>query len=155
MTYRIRGLDPAPFAELFGLDEEALRDRGAARMIATHRPGFPCRITLEDARPGEALILVHHVSNDVPGPFRTGFAIFVRETATRAMAYDNALPPIFATRIWALRGFDEAGMLVSALIAAPSQVEDAIEGMFAEASIESIHAHNHARGCFLARIERG
>ena len=58
MTYRISGLDPSPFAHLIGLSDEELAAHGAIRMIADKRPGFPCRVTLDDGEIGEALLLV-------------------------------------------------------------------------------------------------
>ena len=104
MTYRIDGLDPALFDDLRGLDDAALATRKARRVVATAKPGFPCRITLEDAEPGETLILLHHVSHDVATPYRSAYAIYVRETADRAGAYRDVLPPVLAGRPLGLRG---------------------------------------------------
>lgn len=53
MPFRITGLSPESFQPLFGLSGAALAARGVIRQIADKRPGFPCRITLEDAEPGE------------------------------------------------------------------------------------------------------
>ncbi len=60
MSFRITGLDAAPFAHLFGLSDDALAGHNAKRYVADTKPGFPCRITLEDAEPGETLLLVPH-----------------------------------------------------------------------------------------------
>ena len=59
MTYVIRGLDPEPFSRLFDLDAAGLAALNARRVTATADRGFPCRISLEDARAGEELILLH------------------------------------------------------------------------------------------------
>lgn len=40
MDYVVEGLDPAPFAPLFGLGDAALAERGAVRIIADHTPGY-------------------------------------------------------------------------------------------------------------------
>ena len=53
MTYMIRGLSPEPFAGLFDLDEAALDALNARRVTATADRGFPCRVSLEDAKTGE------------------------------------------------------------------------------------------------------
>ena len=58
--YRISGLPLADFAPLFGLDDAALKERGAMRVVAANKPGYPCRVTLEDAEPGETLILLNY-----------------------------------------------------------------------------------------------
>ena len=85
MFYRIAGLDPAPFVPLWAMDDEELAREGARRITADADRGFPCRVTLEDARAGEPLLLVHHVHHDVDGPYRSAFAIFVREGAEPAL----------------------------------------------------------------------
>src|SRR3546814_19640898 len=63
MTYAITGLDPQPFAPLFAMTDADLAARGARRVTANADRGFPCRISLADARAGEELILLHHVSH--------------------------------------------------------------------------------------------
>src|SRR3546814_5687957 len=79
MTYAITGLDPQPFAPLFAMTDADLAARGARRVTANADRGFPCRISLEDARAGEELILLHHVSHDVATPYRSAYAIYVRQ----------------------------------------------------------------------------
>ena len=98
MTYRISGLDPTDFDALRGADEAELAARGAKRVVADSKPGFPCRVTLDDAEPGESLILLHHVSHDVSTPYRSAYAIYVREAAQQAATYVDELPPVFANR---------------------------------------------------------
>jgi hypothetical protein len=154
MAYRIAGLSPAPFEGLFGLSDEELAARNAVRMTADKKPGFPCRVTLEDAEPGETLILVNHVSNDVPTPYRTAYAIYVREGAFDPAQYIDAVPPVFEGRTLSLRGFDADGMLREALLALPGEADAKIRELFAQPDIATIHAHNAAAGCFAARIER-
>ncbi len=48
MTYRITGIDPAPYRDLHGLTEAELVGQGVVRMTVTANPGFPCRISLTD-----------------------------------------------------------------------------------------------------------
>lgn len=153
MTYRIDGLDPARFAALWSLDDSELERRGARRVIADADRAFPCRVGLEDARAGESLLLVHHVHHDVAGPYRSAFAILVREGAKRA-CYEDRCPPCFAGRTLSLRGFDRHETLAEARLAAPGDADPAIRALFADARIAYINAHNAAAGCFAARIER-
>lgn len=153
MAYRISGLDPEAFTPLFALDAPALAARNARRTIADG-PGFPCRVTLREARAGEPLLLVNHVSHDVATPFRASHAIYVREAATAAAVHRDEVPPIFATRTLGLRGFDAEGMLRDARLAPPGEADAAIRALFDSEEIVEIHAHNAALGCFLARIVR-
>ena len=154
MAYRVFGLSPAPFEGLFGLSDAALAEHNAVRVTADKPVGFPCRITLEDAEPGETLILVNHVSQDAPTPYRASHAIFVREGAGEAAVYVDETPPVFAGRTLSLRGFDADGMMQAAALAQPGEADAKIRELLAEPAIVSIHAHNAIRGWCAARIER-
>ena len=59
MAFRISGLHPAEFAHLAPLTDEALAKHRAVRRICDANPGFPCRVSLEDAQPGEAVLLLN------------------------------------------------------------------------------------------------
>lgn len=154
MTYRIDRLDPQPFADLFGLDDEALAARNACRVTATAKPGYPCRVSLEDAKPGEQLILLNHVSHDVANPYGAAHAIYVRAGAGAAASHVDAVPPVFEGRTLSLRGFDRHGMLRGALLAPPGEADARIRELLARPEIDTIHAHNAAYGCFAAKIVR-
>ncbi|HET9428487.1 MAG TPA: DUF1203 domain-containing protein [Allosphingosinicella sp.] len=154
MSYRIEGLAPTRFRGLFGLSEGELAKHHVIRMKADSKPGFPCRITLEDAELGESLLLLNHVSADVNTPYRSTHAIFVREGAQTAARFDDEVPPMFAGRTLGLRGFDSDGMLRGALLAMPGEADPKIRSLFERPEIAAIHAHNAALGCFVAKIER-
>lgn len=154
MTYKISGLDPAQFAHLVGLSDEALALHGAARMTADAKPNFPCRITLDDAEVGETLLLVNHVSHEGNNPYRATHAIFVSESATQPAVYEDQIPPALARRILSLRAFDAKGMMTDAALAQPGEADAAIRRLLDNDAIDHIDAHNATRGCFAARIER-
>jgi hypothetical protein len=154
MTYRIEGLRPEAYEGLLGLSDAELAERGARRVTADARPGFPCRVAMEDASPGERLILFNYVSHDVATPFRSAFAIYVREQPGAPACYVDETPPVFEGRVLSLRGFDAEGMMRDARLAAPGEAETTIRALFEQPEIAVIHAHNATRGCFVARIER-
>ena len=154
MTYRIESLPSDAYAGLLGLGDEELAERGARRVTADARPGFPCRVALEDAEPGESLILFNHVSHDVPTPFRTAYAIYVRERPGPPACFHDETPPVFDGRILSLRGFDGEGMLREAVLASPGEADSRIRALFAKPEIAEIHAHCAAAGCFAAKIVR-
>jgi hypothetical protein len=154
MTYKISGLDPAQFAHLIALSEEELARHGATRMIADGRPSFPCRIQLDDAKAGESLLLVNHVSHEGNNPYRASHAIFVSESASEAAIYEDEIPPALARRILSLRAFDANGMMTDAALAQPVEADAAIRLLLANDAVDHIDAHNATRGCFAARIER-
>jgi hypothetical protein len=152
MTYRITGLDPAPYKPLFGLADEDLAARGIVRITVTD-PTFPCRVSLVDRSVGEQVLLLNHVSHDVANPYRASHAIFVAD-ADQAEFFDE-VPPVFTSRVLSLRGFDKHGMMAAAILTQPGGADAGIRELFANPEIETIHAHNATRGCFSAKIERG
>jgi hypothetical protein len=151
MTYRIAGLDPAPYKPLFGLSDDDLAKRGIVRMTVTD-PTFPCRVSLVDRRIGEEVLLLNHVSHDVANPYRASHAIFVADT--KRAEFIDEIPPVFETRVLSLRGFDRHGMMVEAMLAQPGEADAGIRKLFENSEVETIHAHNAVRGCFSAKIER-
>ncbi|MEA3011892.1 MAG: hypothetical protein QOD42_437 [Sphingomonadales bacterium] len=153
MAYRIEGLAPAAFESLFGMMDGELAARGAMRVTADSPSGYPCRVSLADAAPGEELVLLNHVSHDVAGPFRTAYGIYVRKGA-KAAAFEDEAPAYLDKRTLGLRGFDAEGMLRGALLALPGEADARIRELFERPEVATIHAHNAAYGCFLARIER-
>ena len=153
MSYVVRGLDPAHYRSLFGLDDKELAERGVVRMTVDG-VGFPCRISLTDRAVGENVLLLNHVSHDVANPYRASHAIFVTEGEDRRAEYVDEVPPVFTTRVLSLRGFDKQGMMAGAILAQPGEAEAGILELFANPAIDTIHAHNATRGCFSAKIER-
>jgi hypothetical protein len=154
MTYKITGLEPSQFAHLIGLGDEELAAQGAARMIADTKPSFPCRVTLDDAEIGEALLLVNHVSHDGDNPYRASHAIFVSESAGQAAVYEDEIPPALERRVLSLRAFDNDGMMVDAALAQPGEADEVVRRLLANEWVDHIDAHNATRGCFAARVDR-
>jgi hypothetical protein len=154
MTYKVIGLAPAAYAHLFSMSDAELAAINARRVTAAASKGFPCRVSLQDAAEGERLILFHHVSHDVATPYRSAYAIYVREAAQHAAEYTDETPPVFEGRPIALRGFDTEGNLRNAVLALPGQADARIRELFDADEIAYIHAHNAAHGCFSAAIER-
>ncbi|MBL0924743.1 MAG: DUF1203 domain-containing protein [Sphingomonadaceae bacterium] len=154
MSYRITGLQRDQFEDYFGMDDIVLAQHGAVRVTAEADRGWPCRISLEDAKAGEQLILLNHVSHEVATPYRSAYAIYLRENAGMTAEYIDEPPPVFEGRPIAFRAFDAGGMLRDAALALPGQADIKIRGLFDNADIAYIHAHNAAHGCFSAKVER-
>ena len=151
----IEGLSPEPFAPLFGLSDEALAERGVVRMTCDARPGFPCRVTLEDAKPGESVLLLNHEHQPVDTPYRSRHAIFVRESAREAARFQDEVPDVLARRLLSVRAFDGAGMMTDADVVEGVELAPLIGRMFADPAVAYLHVHNARRGCFAARVDRG
>ncbi len=70
MSFRFSGLSPDPFAPLFALSDSELAGRGMTRVVADSKPGYPCRVSLEDAEPGERLILLPFEHQPAHSPYK-------------------------------------------------------------------------------------
>lgn len=154
MAFRILGLDPAPFRHLFGADTATLAAHGAIRCTADKPVGFPCRIEVRDASPGERLLLLNHVHQPADTPYRASHAIFVREGADRALDVVDEVPDALARRLVSLRAFDDAHMMTAAEAVDGSQLAPAIERLLADPAVAYLQAHYAVRGCYAARVER-
>jgi hypothetical protein len=154
MAYRVRGLDPAPFQHLYGLSDAELAARGVRRCVADGSPGFPDRIELRDADPGEALLLLNHVHQPADTPYRASHAIFVREGADEALDLVDAIPEPLRIRPISLRAFDARGEMVDADLVEGAALEPLILRFLADPAVDYLHAHYAKRGCYAARIER-
>ena len=154
MSYRVRGLDPASFRHLYGLSEEALACLGVERHIASSKPGFPDRIEVRDAEPGESLLLLNFTHQPGDTPYRASHAIFVREGAERACDRVDEVPEPLRTRPISLRAFGADHRMLDADLVDGRDVESVIERMLADPAIDYLHAHYAKRGCYAARVER-
>jgi hypothetical protein len=154
MSFRITGLDPAPFRALYGLANIELASLGVKRCRVDARPGFPDRVEMRDAEPGETVLLLNYVHQPAATPYKASHAIFVREGAERAYVGVDEAPECLRLRMLSLRAFDASGDMVDADLADGRDLEAAIERLFANAAADYIHAHYAKRGCYAARIDR-
>jgi hypothetical protein len=153
-SFRITGLSPEPFVELYGLDDAALAARGAKRYVVDETPGFPDRIEMRDLEPGERAILVNYTHQAADTPYRSSHAIFVREGAAERYDRVNEIPAVMQTRPLSLRAFDESHMMIDADVAAGDEIEPLIQRLFANPHAAYIHVHNAKRGCYSGHIDR-
>src|SRR5579872_779002 len=148
MSFQISGLPVAPFTALFGLSDAQLAQHAAVRHTAYKRPGFPCRVSLRDAEPGETLLLLNYEHLALASPYRSRYAIYVREYAEEWRPEINEVPVCLRTRLLSVRGFDNAGMLKEADVVSGQEVEQLFESMFHRPEIAFLHVHNAKPGCF-------
>ena len=155
MSFIVSGLPIERFEPLFGLGDAALAEHGALRITAADDGRYPCRVTLEDAAPGETLLLVNYEHQPAPTPYRSHYAIFVSEAAreTRRLG-PGQLPPVLRGRNIALRAYDSAGMLHDMALCLDDDVAVTAERLLADPAAAYLHAHNAAAGCYAARIDR-
>jgi hypothetical protein len=153
MGFRITGLPADQFADLFSLSDQELAARGAVRRIADAKPGYPCRVSLTDAEPGQEVILTHFEHHAVDSPFRASHAIYVRKDEETYEAIDQ-VPEQLRLRLLSVRAFDEKGMLVGADVVDGKELEGVIERLFGDDRADYLHVHYAKPGCYAACVER-
>lgn len=153
MSFRIIGLDPVEFFPLFELSDEDLAARNVVRVVADASPGFPCRVSLRDAQPGQTLLLLNYEHQPAPTPYRSAHAILVTQHAQR---FDEVhqVPQALRVRPLSVRAFDAHGMMLDADLVDGADAERLIERFFEDGRAEYLHVHYAKRGCFAARVER-
>ena len=154
MSFRISGLSPEPFRHLYGLDDEALKAHRAVRQVVDAPHGFPERIELRDAAPGETVLLVNHVHQPADTPYRSCHAVYVREGAEQARVLHDEVPDVLRRRIVAVRAFDARHMLLDADLATGDDIAALVERLFDDPRAAYLHAHYAKYGCYAARIDR-
>jgi Protein of unknown function (DUF1203) len=153
-SFQLVGIDATPFEPLFALPDSALAKLGAVRRRADESPGYPCRISLEDAKLGEDLLLLPHVHQPALSPYHASGPIYVRRGARQQRLPVNTVSGYVTTRLMSARAYDAAHMIIDAAVCEGRVVADEILRLFSNRQVAYIHLHNAKRGCFSCRVER-
>ncbi len=154
MSFRICGLSPEPFADLMDLDDQALAARGAVRVVADEPHSAPCRVSLQDAEPGESLLLLSYEHQPASSPFRAAGPIFVREAALQSFDCVDEVPAAIQRRTISARAYDRDAMMLEGDLVEGTNLAPLLERWFERPEIDVVHLHYARRGCFAARAER-
>ncbi len=154
MDFQISPLPADRFAHLFDMDQEELTTLGVHRSIADSNPGYPCRVSLQDAAVGESVMLMNYEHQPAETPFRSSHAIYVREAAREANPARNEVPPMLRSRLLSVRAFDAGGTMVDADVVDGADLEAMLVRLLATEVVDSVHIHNARLGCYLAVARR-
>ena len=153
MTFQIRALPAGQFAHLTQLSDAELAAQNIHKRVVDAHPGYPCRVSLQDADIGETVFLLHHCHHDEPTPYRASHAIFVRAGAMQAEPELGEVPESLTLRLISIRAFDEAHDMVAADVVEGVTLATAIPDMLSKAGVAYLHLHNAKPGCFAARVD--
>src|SRR5215472_6613093 len=138
MKFRFKGLPVDSFVPYFAMSDAELAAHDVKRVVADAKPGFPCRVTLDEAEPGERVLLLSFPHQPAHSPYKASGPIFVREGARNA--FDGTdIPPVLRGRFLSLRAYDETGMMVDADVVEGNDVERLLETLFARSDVENVH----------------
>ncbi|MCI0416145.1 DUF1203 domain-containing protein [bacterium] len=153
-NFLISGLPLEAFSNLFELDDAGLAAVNARRCIADSKPGFPCRVSLEDAEIGESIILLTYEHHAVDGPYRGTGPVYVRQSAKQAQLKVNELPDVVKRRLISVRAYNSQSLMVASEVVEGSNLEEQIDRFFSDEQIQYLHLHNAKPGCFSCRVDR-
>ena len=154
MTFQISALNVDQFSHLFGKDSDTLAQFGAERVVADTVPGYPCRVSLQDAEMGETVLLMNYEHQPASSPYRSSHAIFVREWADEVRLDEGEVPMVLRQRLLSVRAFDDSGIMLDADVVDGQQLESLLHAMLANDAVTYLHLHNAKRGCYAARVDR-
>ena len=144
----IKGLKKRQFNGIMKMSELELQQKHAKWLTVDNNPGFPCRVSLEDAEVGERVLALTYSHHAVESPYRASGPIFVRENAEDKTLAVNDVPNMLRHRLLSLRGYDVDNMMVEAEVTPGTELEAAIDRLFENKDVDYIHIHNANPGCF-------
>jgi hypothetical protein len=153
-TFQFHGIPMTPFLPLFSLDDAALAQRGIVRTFAEESPGYPCRVSLQEAHTGEELLLLNYDHQQANSPYRASGPIYVRRGAAPATLAANVVPESVLRRLTSVRAYDAAHMIIDAEICDRSAIVAYLQRTFINDAVAYIHVHYAKRGCYGCRVTR-
>ena len=153
-SFRLVALPFEKFSSLFALSDSELAERNVRRVLATLKPGYPCRVSLADAEIGEELLLLSFEHQRAMSPYRSSGPIFVRKAAVEAKIEPGVVPDYVRIRLMSVRAYDSTHMMTDASVCAGNDTASTIQRMFSSKEVAYIHLHNANRGCFSCVVDR-
>ncbi len=154
MSFQIIALPADQFSHLASLCKTERTAQNIQKIIADSPDGFPCRVSLQDAKVGETVYLLNYAHHDEATPYRSTHAIFVREGGRQAHPAIGDIPPSIARRLLSVRAFDRSHDMINADIVEGSKLAPMIKTMFKDPEASYLHLHNARPGCYAARVNR-
>ncbi len=153
-NFRITALEASAYAPLFDLSTEALQSKRIIRKVVDKFPGYPCRVSLEDAQIGEEVLLLSHAHHPVMTPYRASGPVYIRKGAQQARPGVNEIPEMLRHRLLSVRAYTSEGMMCAAQTTEGSGLRDVIGMIFQDPAAAYIHIHNASPGCYNCRADR-
>jgi len=153
-NFIISGIKQNEVQHLFCLNERELQAKGIFKIKVDEKPGFPCRISLEDVNIGEEILAFSYEHHKVNSPYRSSGPVFVRFGVEEASLGKNEMPEMLNHRYLSLRAYDNEGMKIDATTIQGKTLEDTIQTIFDNEKVRYIQVHNAKPGCYICQIDR-
>lgn len=149
-------IDPA-VADRFRATGRDDRGNPVKTMIATEDGGFPCRVCLRYAAPGESVLLGSYNLPKPQGLYWTPSPIFVHAEPCTPYQGTDELPDIIRRNaLVSVRVYDAEGMVLYDLgqVSDGGQADVPLARALADARTSFVNIHTARPGCLLSRVEK-
>ena len=153
-NFKITGISEGTYEHLFKLDENELRELGGQLMIVDQKPGYPCRVSLEDAEIGEEVVLFPFKHHNTSSPYQANGPIFIRRNARQSQLENNEIPMMLVHRLLSLRVYNAQGIMIEAETIEGRELRSRIAAIFGNQEADYIHVHNAGPGCYNCQINK-
>ncbi|WP_299940463.1 DUF1203 domain-containing protein [uncultured Microbulbifer sp.] len=136
------------------LDDAALSEFNAQWINVDSKPGYPCRVSLEDAEIGERVLAINYCHHSVDTAYKASGPIFIRENAVTACLSKNEIPKMLRHRLLSLRAYNSEGNMVNAIVTEGRDLDVVINKLLMDQCVEYIQIHNARPGCFNCTVVR-
>ncbi len=152
-TFKIKAIEE-DFNYLFALNDSELKEKGMIKITVDQYPGYPCRISLEDAQIGEEVLLFPYKHHKTTSPYQASGPIFIRKNVQTAILETNEIPKLLNHRHLSLRCYDKSGIMIEATTCNGKEVRQELDELFKNSRVSYVHIHNAKPGCYNCVAER-
>ena len=150
----ISGIKQHDVQQLFAQSDKQQTANGMSIMTVDEKPGYPCRVSLQDANIGEKILAFNYEHHQANSPYRSSGPVFVRFNAIEAQLNKNEIPIMLNHRFLSLRVYDADGMMIDASTIDGTYLEGSIQDIFHNEKAKYIQVHNAKPGCYNCQIDR-
>lgn len=150
----ISGIKKNEVKHLFDLNEKELQAKGISKIKVDEKPGFPCRMSLEDANIGDEILAFNYEHHKANSPYRSSGPVFVRFGIEETKIKKNEIPKMLEHRYLSLRAYDNGGMMIDATTIEGKTLKNTIQTLFSNEKVKYIQVHNAKPGCYNCQIDR-
>jgi hypothetical protein len=110
-------------------------------------------VSLEDAQPGERVILIPFCHQPASSPYKAAGPVFVREMSVTASVPPGAVPEMLRSRLLSIRGYDANHLMIEADVVEGRELESFLTHMVECGTVSYAHIHFARPGCYACRVD--
>lgn len=153
-SFQIKAISAQRFEPYFSWPKQKLQELDMEVCIVDKSPGYPCRVSLEDAQIGEEVLLINYQHHRAASAYQANGPIFVRKNGVEREVAPNQIPPILRDRNLSIRGYNGQGKMLDAVVVHGKLLKRTLHKLFDNHNIDYLHIHNAGPGCFNCEVQR-